>query len=56
LKRTKTLISHVKAYNAQAAANIKEFHLLRPIPQSQLDAVTNLSSSEGQGFWQNQGY
>jgi hypothetical protein len=56
LKRTKTLISRVKAYNAQASANIQDFHLLRPIPQAQMDAVTNKSQTEGQGFWQNPGY
>ena len=56
LKRTKTLVPRVKAYNAQAAGNIKDFHLWRPIPQAQIDAVTNLSSSAGQGFWQNEGY
>ncbi|MGE4587670.1 MAG: RagB/SusD family nutrient uptake outer membrane protein [Mangrovibacterium sp.] len=56
LKRTGTLVSHVKAYNAQAASNIKDFHLYRPIPQAQLDAVTNLSSTAGSGFWQNEGY
>lgn len=56
LKRTKTLISHVKAYNAQGAANIQEYHLLRPIPQAQMDAVTNASKTVGTGFWQNPGY
>jgi hypothetical protein len=55
LKRTKTLVSHVKAYNAQGAANVEDYHLLRPIPQAQLDAVTNLGS-QGEGFWQNDGY
>jgi len=56
LKRTKTLVSRVKAYNAQASANIKDIHYYRPIPQAQLDAVTNLSTTVGQGFWQNPGY
>ncbi len=56
LKRTRTLVPRVKAYNAQAGSNIKDFHLWRPIPQAQIDAVTNLSSSPGQGFWQNEGY
>jgi hypothetical protein len=56
LKRTKTLVDHVKAYNAQGAANIKDYHLLRPIPQAQMDAVTNYSTNEGEGFWQNNGY
>jgi len=56
LKRTKTLVSHVKAYNAQGASNIQDYHLYRPIPQSQIDAVTNFSSSDGEGFWQNDGY
>ena len=56
LKRTKTLLSRVKAYNAQGAANIQEFHYLRPIPQAQMDAVTNASKTVGTGFWQNPGY
>jgi hypothetical protein len=56
LKRTKTLVDRVKAYNAQGGANIKNFHYYRPIPQSQLDAVTNKSTTAGTGFWQNDGY
>lgn len=50
LKRTRTLVERVQKYNAQAAANVKATHLLRPIPQSQLDAVTNID------FLQNEGY
>jgi starch-binding outer membrane protein, SusD/RagB family len=57
LKRTKTLVDRVKAYNAQAAGQIKDIHYYRPIPQSQLDAITNLTSgSDPNGFWQNPGY
>lgn len=51
LKRTKTLVPHVKAYNAQASKNIQDYHLLRPIPQAQLDAITNKDE-----FLQNTGY
>ncbi len=56
LKRTKTLVNRVKAYNAQGAANVKDINYYRPIPQAQLDAVTNLSTTSGTGFWQNPGY
>jgi hypothetical protein len=57
LKRTKTLVSRVKAYNAQASGNIQDFHLLRPIPQAQMDAVTNKTDGvDPKGFWQNTGY
>ncbi|MBN2744308.1 MAG: RagB/SusD family nutrient uptake outer membrane protein [Marinilabiliaceae bacterium] len=52
LKRTRTLIDRVKKYNAQAGGNIAEKHYLRPIPQAELDAVTNA----GTGFKQNDGY
>ncbi len=38
-------------YNPQAAANIKTYHTLRPIPQSQIDAVSNKTE-----FIQNPGY
>ena len=51
LKRTNKLVEYVKKYNPEAANNIQPYHMLRPIPQSQLDAVTNKSE-----FTQNPGY
>lgn len=51
LVRTKSLVRRVKDWNSEAAPNIKDFHALRPIPQSQIDRVT-----EGPKFPQNNGY
>ena len=53
LVRTGKLIDRVKTknYNPEAAANIKEFHVLRPIPQAQIDAVTT-----GEAYPQNPGW
>lgn len=51
LKRTGKLISRINSMNPDAAKYIKDYHLLRPIPQSQLDAVTNKTV-----FTQNPGY
>lgn len=56
LKRTRTLVDRVKAYNAQAGGQVTANHLLRPIPQAQFDAITNESNTPGTGFWQNSGY
>jgi hypothetical protein len=69
LKRTHKLIERVKKYNAQASGNIQEYHYYRPIPEAQMEGVTNeidytpavnndvLDYSETQsGFWQNPGY
>lgn len=39
LKRWGILIERVKMYNPQAAPNISAKHLLRPIPQNQIDRV-----------------
>jgi hypothetical protein len=51
LKRTGTLVDRVKQYNPDGAGNIQNFHTLRPIPQDQLDRVTNPEE-----FIQNPGY
>lgn len=51
LKRTRTLVARVKAYNAQAGANVKDIHYYRPIPQAQIDAISNKED-----FKQNPGY
>ena len=51
LKRTGTLLSRVRMYNKDAAPNIQEFHLVRPIPQTQIDRVSNPGD-----FLQNPGY
>lgn len=70
LKRTHTLLSHVKAYNAQASGNIAVKHYYRPIPLYELEADTNLSSESysqdangvlqytkvSPNMWQNPGY
>ena len=49
LVRTGKLIERVTKWNTDAAANIKDFHVLRPIPQEQIDRTTNV-------FPQNTGY
>jgi hypothetical protein len=57
LKRTGKLIERVTQYNGIAGPNIKSYHVLRPIPQPQLDAITNKTSgADPEGFWQNEGY
>jgi starch-binding outer membrane protein, SusD/RagB family len=51
LVRTKSLVRRVQAWNPEAAPFIKDFHVLRPIPQSQIDRTV-----EGPAFPQNPGY
>jgi hypothetical protein len=65
LARTKTLLARAKAYNLAtpgttgASVNIKDYHLLRPIPQTFLDGITKngipLTAAEKQAM-QNTGY
>ena len=49
LVRTHKLLERVKAYNPDAKSNIQPFHVLRPIPQTQIDRTTT-------PFPQNPGY
>lgn len=52
LKRWGVLLERVKLHNAQAAPNIKDFHVLRPIPQNQIDRAEGGATA----FPQNTGY
>jgi len=52
LKRWGVLVERVKLYNAQGAPNIKDYHVLRPIPQNQIDRTLGGASA----FPQNPGY
>jgi tetratricopeptide (TPR) repeat protein len=52
LKRTGKLLERVKKYNSDAAPNIQEYHLLRPIPQTQIDRTEGGATA----FPQNPGY
>jgi hypothetical protein len=49
--RTSSLVARVKAWNPEAAPYIKDFHMLRPIPQDEIDRVV-----QGPAFPQNNGY
>jgi hypothetical protein len=51
LVRTRSLVKRVKDWNPEAAPFIQEYHMLRPIPQSEIDRVT-----EGPKFPQNPQY
>jgi hypothetical protein len=51
LKRTGKLLDRVRRLNPDAAQYIQPFHVVRPIPQTQIDAVTNKTE-----FTQNAGY
>jgi starch-binding outer membrane protein, SusD/RagB family len=49
LARTHQLLARVKAYNSDARNNIQPYHVLRPIPQTQIDRTST-------PFPQNPGY
>jgi starch-binding outer membrane protein, SusD/RagB family len=51
LVRTQSLVRRVTQWNPEASSYIKPFNALRPIPQQEIDLVT-----EGAAFPQNQGY
>ena len=51
LKRSGKFLERIKKYNLDAAVNIKPTHIVRPIPQTQIDRVTNPGD-----FLQNPGY
>lgn len=51
LKRTNTLYNRVRTLNPDATPYLQTFHTVRPIPQGQIDAITNKTD-----FTQNAGY
>lgn len=53
LVRTEKLVERVKKYNKEAA-NIRDFHKLRPIPQTHIDRLTNpgpISEEQNVGYY-----
>jgi hypothetical protein len=48
LKRTGKLVERVKKYNPDAAPNIKDTHLLRPLPNTEiLNSTGNMKQNPG---------
>ncbi|NNG10062.1 MAG: RagB/SusD family nutrient uptake outer membrane protein, partial [Arenibacter sp.] len=49
LARTGKLVERTRLYNPVAAPNIQDYHIVRPIPQDQIDRTLG-------GYPQNDGY
>ncbi|UKT63588.1 RagB/SusD family nutrient uptake outer membrane protein [Pedobacter mucosus] len=52
----KKLVERVKLYNPDGAPNVKDFHNLRPIPQSQIQSVVDPAGDPNRNKYQNPGY
>lgn len=52
----KKLVERVKLYNPDGAPNVKDFHLLRPIPQDQINSVVDPQGDQNRNKYQNPGY
>jgi hypothetical protein len=52
----KKLQERVRLYNPDGAPNIKDFHLLRPIPQDQINSVVDPAGDSNRNKYQNPGY
>ncbi len=50
LVRTETFFERVKKYNPAAVPNLKEFHKLRPIPQTHIDRLAKAGAEQNEGY------